>query len=112
MKTLLELEAVLSAEQDLLLSGDFDRLQSLFDRKLRLAEQLSREKPELSEDRYQSLKQQSARNEALLKAAQRGLKAAITQVSQASEAPEQTTYSRSGQRQSMSRAPRSVTQKL
>lgn len=111
MKLVLELEAVLSAEQGVLLRGELDRLQSIYDRKLLLTEQLASEKPELSSEKYQSLKELAERNEALLKAAQRGLKAAISQI-RAADTAEQTTYSRSGQRRTLSRVQSSIEQKL
>ncbi|MEO0915583.1 MAG: hypothetical protein AAFY31_01145 [Pseudomonadota bacterium] len=112
MKLVAELEAVLDAEQEVLLRGELGHLQSIYDRKLRLTERLASEKPDLPAEQYQTLKQRAEQNEALLQAAQRGLKAAISQISQASKATEQTTYSRSGERQSMSKSQSTLVQKL
>lgn len=112
MNILSELESILEREQQLLLNGNFSDLQSLVDRKTKLSEWLARTKPEFSKDDYQRLAIRAQQNEALLEASRRGLSAAMAQLRQTREATEQATYSRSGERQSLSRMPSSVTQKV
>lgn len=112
MNVFKELEDILWREQQLLLNGDFQGLETLLKRKARLADWLSSHKPEVSVEVAGKLKETAHRNEALLDAARRGLKAAMAQLKQASSTDCQTTYSSSGERRPMSRAPGSITQKI
>ena len=112
MSLISELEDVLREEQELLLSGRLSELETLVQRKSELAQRLAKAKPEVSEIHYRDLAKKADHNEALLDAARRGLQAAIRQIHQPSGAELQNTYSKSGERRSLSRAPSSFTQKL
>ena len=112
MNVLSELESVLREEQELLLNGNFQGLEDLLKRKTKLADWLSKNQPDVSAEAVRELKARANRNEALLESARRGLKAAITQLKQASDVDHQTTYSSSGERRPLSRSPASVTQKI
>lgn len=112
MNILTELEDILAREQELLLNGNFSDLQSLVDRKTMLSEWLARKKPDLSKEQFERLNMRAQQNEALLQASRRGLKAAMEQLRQTRQAAEQTTYSKSGKRQTLSRVPSSITQKI
>ena len=112
MNLLSELEDVLREEQESLLNGDFKRLEGLIDRKTRLSEWLKQEKLEVPPQAIQHLSERARQNEALLESARRGLQAAILQIRQPVGPAKQTTYSRSGERSSLSRSPSSITQKF
>lgn len=112
MNLVTELESVLREEQSLLLNGEFERLESLIDRKTKLSARLAQDRPDLSASAYKHLAERARQNEALLESARRGLKAALHQLRQPVQQADQTTYSKSGQRNSLSRAPSSVTQKI
>lgn len=107
-----ELEEVLHAEREALLKGDFATLEALLPRKQSLAKRLSESKAELPLELYQSLKEKAVENDALLNSARRGLQAALTQFSDLKNGPEQTTYSRDGERRPMSQSKNSITQKI
>lgn len=106
-----EIEAVLNEEQELLLSGNLAALEALVERKSRLASRLANVEGDLPREAYSGLKDRAVRNEALIGAAQRGLQAALAQLRRLSEAGDQNTYSRDGQRRPMSRQPSSVREK-
>ncbi len=112
MNIVTELEDVLKREQESLLKGDFAALGKLVERKAALAKRLSSNRPDLPEDVYRSLVDQASKNEALLNSAQRGLQAAMSQLRHAAQSVEQTTYGQNGERQTLSRKPSSVTQKV
>ncbi len=112
MNVFKELEDILRQEQELLLSGDFQMLEALLKRKAKLADWLSTHRPDVTVEETRELKEKAHRNEALLDAARRGLKAAMAQLKQVSKADCQTTYSSSGERRPLSRAPVSITQKI
>ena len=103
---------MLDLEQRLLQAGNLAGLEALVERKTRLATLLASEKPDLPKDRYQRLSARAAQNEALLAAAQRGLKTALAQLRRVAEGEDQSTYSAEGTRQSLARRRVSVTQKL
>lgn len=109
MNIVAELESLLSEEQELLLTGNYSRLEALAVRKSELAERLAAT-PDLPEADYQDIKSRAAHNEALLNSARRGIQAAISQLREYASGEHQSTYSREGQRQPLSR-PVSVTQK-
>ena len=112
MNLLAELEAVLKAEQELLLSGDFAALPALVDRKTRLSEELAKQKPDVPPAACRDLIARARRNEVLLESSRRGLQAAMVQLRHSSGTAEQSTYSSSGKRQPLSRGSSTVTQKL
>jgi flagellar biosynthesis/type III secretory pathway chaperone len=112
MNVLTEMENLLRQEQELLLSGDFSRLEALVQRKTTLAEWLSKSKPHVDQDTYRQLAQQASHNEALLDAARRGMRAALSQLRMTSDPEGQSTYSEQGKRRPLSRAPSSITQKV
>ena len=112
MSIVTELEKVLAEERDMLLAGDYEGLQALIERKSRLGTRLAENKPDLPADAYEDLVVQAAQNEALLKAAQRGLHSAIAQVKQISDGDAQKTYSKDGQRVSLSQKRTSIAQKI
>lgn len=112
MNIVSELEAILQQEQEHLLNGDFDGLQELVDRKTRLTERLALERPDLSPETFRHLSERAQQNEALLESARLGLQAAMQQLRDTEAPKEQTTYSSSGQRKKLSKAPSSVTQKI
>lgn len=107
-----EIEDVLRQEQELLLSGNYAALEALIERKTRLAEQLKKDRLSVSGDAVEALSRKASENEALLGAAQRGLKAALVQLRQLSAAETQTTYTKQGQRFPISPGQTSITQKL
>ena len=107
-----ELEKILAEEQELLLSGELGALEKLVNRKTKLAEQLAVNKPDLPKEIYEGLARKAAHNEALLGSARRGLQAAMAQLKQLSEGEAQKTYSKEGQRTTLSRKPASITQKF
>lgn len=111
MTVIEELEDVLRAEQEHLLAGNFSDLTSLVKRKEALADLLAKDKPDIPAERYKRLVERAGHNEALLSSARRGLSAAIQQLRQATEDANPSTYSVSGERQSLSRKPGSVQQK-
>lgn len=106
-----ELEYVLSEEQNCLLTGDYGGLANLAERKTLLAERLEADSASLDADDCRRVADQAAHNEALLRSAQRGIQAAITQIGQFKSGEHQSTYSAGGQRRPLSRNP-SVVQKL
>ena len=112
MSIVSELEKILEDEQRHLLTGNFDGLQSLVEKKTRLATRLAKKKPELSGEIYQELSRKAAQNEALLDAARRGLQSAMSQLKQLSDGESQKTYSKEGFRTSLSRKPNSLIQKI
>ena len=112
MKLIDELETVLQAERHALLQGDFDALETLLPRKQSLATRLAENKPDLSSHAYQELKAKAEQNDALIKSAQRGLKAAVTQFGEIRDGAEQKTYSQSGERRPLSKSGSSFTQKI
>ena len=112
MSIVSDLEKLLAEEQRHLLSGDFDALEKLIERKGRLAERLSVSKPDMPPDVIEALARRAAHNEALLGSARRGLQAAMAQLKQLSDGEAQKTYSKEGQRRSLARKSASVTQKL
>ena len=109
MNIMAELEHVLVEEQELLLSGDYSRLEALAARKSVLADELATA-TDLPEADYKDIITMSRHNEALLQSAQRGIQAAISQLREYSSGEHQSTYSKEGQRRPLSR-PVSVTQK-
>lgn len=110
MSVLADLETLLAEEQQILLSGDYGRLESLAEKKSALAEKLSDRAPEIQKEAVEKLAAQAAYNETLLSSARRGIQAAISQLKEYSSGEHQSTYSKEGQRQPMSR-PVSMTQK-
>lgn len=112
MNIVTELEAILRLEQEHLLNGDFDGLRGLVDRKTRLTERLALERPDLSAETFRHLSERAQQNEALLESARLGLQAAMQQLRYTEAPKEQTTYSRSGQRNKLSKTPSSVIQKI
>ena len=109
MNVVAELESVLAEEQQLLLTGDYAKLAALAVRKSDLADSLATA-ADLPEDAYRNIVTMSEHNEALLKSARRGIQAAISQLKEYSSGEHQSTYSKEGQRQPLSR-PVSMTQK-
>ena len=112
MNIVKELEKVLAEEQSLLLSGEISSLEKLIERKTKLAEQLALDKPDFPKDVYDGLARKAAHNEALLSSTRRGLQAAMAQLKLLSDGEAQKTYSKEGQRRTLSRKPASVTQKI
>jgi len=110
MNIVTELNAVLAEEQEILLSGDFARLEALAEKKSQLVEALAATTPEIPEETCQDIRDRAAHNEALLGSARRGIQAAMSQLREYSSGEHQSTYSREGERQPLSR-PVSVTQK-
>lgn len=106
-----ELEQVLAEEQQLLLSGTYDQLEILAEKKSRLAERLAEGAPDLKAKDYERILERATHNEALLGSAQRGIQAAMTQLRQISEGEHQSTYSKEGERKPLARMV-SVTQKF
>lgn len=111
MKLLDEIEDVLRREQELLLSGNYTALEALIDRKTRLAERLKDSRETEPADAYETLARRASENEALLGAAQRGLKAALSQLRQLAADEKQTTYSKEGERIPLSHGRSSIIQK-
>ena len=109
MNIVAELESVLAEEQELLLNGDYSKLEALAARKADLADELA-QATELPKSEYMDIITMSERNETLLKSARRGIQAAMSQLKEYSSGEHQSTYSKEGQRQPLSR-PVSVTQK-
>ena len=107
-----ELESVLADEQTCLLQGDYSSLSKLAHRKAALAERLKAASGGLDKDDCRRVADKAAHNEALLRSAQRGIQAAITQLGQIAGGEHQSTYSCKGERRTLSRSPSSVIQKL
>lgn len=105
-----ELESVLAEEQQLLLSGDYQQLESLIERKSKLTDTLAENAPELSKETCERLSKHALHNEALLNSARRGIQAAMSQIKDVSTGKNHSTYSSDGERTPLSR-PVSVTQK-
>ena len=110
MNIVSELEGVLDEEQELLLTGNYARLEELATRKEALAEALSASTSDLSEEEVQGIATKSAHNEALLNSARRGIQAAISQLRDYTTGEHQSTYSKEGARVPLSR-PVSMIQK-
>lgn len=107
-----EIEKLLSEERKMLLAGDFDALKDLIDRKANLEQRLAGGKPDMSADALKRIGDQARHNEALLAAAQRGLSFTMSQLRNLSAGEAQKTYSRDGQRVSLSRKSTSIVQKI
>ena len=107
-----ELEKLLSEERTMLLAGDYDALEKLVDRKAQLEQRLATGRQDLPVDALARVRDYAKHNEALLAAAQRGLQSTIMQLRNLSSGEAQKTYSRDGQRVSMSRKSASVAQKI
>ena len=105
-----ELEHVLACEQEILLTGNYDELEALLERKTQLSETLARSAPDLSQDSYEKLSAQAQKNEMLLNSARRGIQAAMSQLREIAGGKDQSTYTRDGVRTPMSR-PTSIVQK-
>lgn len=112
MSIIAELERVLKDEQECLLTGNFKALEELVRRKSLLTNRLAAGKPDLPREIYRRLSEQASHNETLLQSARLGLKAAMSQLREASKASEQSTYSRNGERQSLAMNTSSITQKI
>lgn len=112
MSVISELEAVLKEEQQILLKGDLDSLEKLVQRKSKLAERLAQRKPEVSKAEYKYIAELASRNEALLNSARLGIEAAMKQIRQTPDKEDQKTYSKSGERKSLSKSLSSITQKI
>ncbi|NNE78671.1 MAG: hypothetical protein HKN18_00225 [Silicimonas sp.] len=106
-----ELEDVLAEEQNLLLTGRYDQLPDLAERKARLAHALAQNAAKLPTKSVAKIAAQASHNEALLASARRGIQAALTEVKQITQGEHQSTYSKEGMRKPLSR-PVSITQKL
>ncbi|MDA8585801.1 hypothetical protein N9L47_05950 [Rhodobacteraceae bacterium] len=106
-----ELQDVLAEEQNILLTGNYAKLEALADRKTKLAEMLAAEELQLPIDSYEKLVQKAQHNEALLASARRGIQAAISQLKEFSNGEHQSTYSKDGDRRPLAPSV-SVTQRL
>lgn len=107
-----DLEKLLSRERALLLAGDYEGLHALIEKKMELEGRLADTKPNLPIEDCVRLSEMAKHNEALLASAQRGLQSAIAQLKQLADGETQKTYSKDGQRTSLSRKPTSVAQKV
>lgn len=107
-----ELEKLLSEERSMLLAGDYEALEKLIHRKALLEQHLSSGKQDLPSDELKRIKDHAQHNEDLLAAAQRGLQSTMMQLRNLSSGEAQKTYSRDGQRVSMSQKSRSIAQKI
>ena len=96
----------------MLLKGEYDALEKLIDQKTRLEQKLATGKQEIPSDALGRVRDHARHNEALLASAQRGLQSTITQLRNLSTGEAQKTYSRDGQRVSMSQKSTSVAQKI
>ncbi len=112
MNIIAELEAVLKEEEETLLNGNLGALESLLERKTRLVAWLAARKPELPPETLRRLMDKASHNDALLSSARLGLQAAMKQLRETARTSEQSIYSRTGERQPMSPAPSSVTQRI
>ncbi|MEM8801822.1 MAG: hypothetical protein AAFY06_04410 [Pseudomonadota bacterium] len=112
MSIVAELEKLLSEERSMLLAGDYGGLEKLIDRKAQLEKRLTSGNQDLPSDVLKQVRDQAKHNEALLAAAQRGLQSTMTQLRNLSTGEAQKTYSRDGQRVSMSRKSTSIAQKI
>ncbi|MCV6591648.1 MAG: hypothetical protein OIF48_01750 [Silicimonas sp.] len=104
MNVVKELELVLDTEQELLLKGDYTRLQELLDRKAKLADLLAAQPPDLTAEECKTLAARASQNEALLSSARRGIQAAMSQLKEIKSGANQSTYTRAGDRQPMGRS--------
>jgi len=112
MSVVADLETLLELERTLLLKGDYEALHALIEKKVALESRLSSKKPDLPAEDYARLSKMAKHNEALLSSAQHGLQSAIAQIRQLTDGESQKTYSKDGQRRSLSRKPVSVAQKV
>ncbi len=112
MNVIRELENVLAEEQHCLLNGNYADLLEIATRKSSLADHLKSISGTLDRDDCRRVVDKAAYNEALLRSAQRGIQAAITQLGQIASGEHQSTYSRGGKRSPLSRTPSSLIQKL
>ena len=112
MSVIEDLERILADEQTRLLTGDYSGLADLADRKTMLAERLEHAAPTLDVGACKRLADKAAHNETLLRSAQRGIQAAMTQLDQFTNGEHQSTYSKGGQRRALSPNPSSIIQKL
>jgi flagellar biosynthesis/type III secretory pathway chaperone len=110
MNIIEELENVLADECTALLSGDYDQLEPLLERKSKLEARLLENAPDLSEDVCVRLSKRAAHNEMLLNSARRGIQAAMSQIKEISTGKSHSTYTSDGERAPLAR-PVSVTQK-
>ena len=97
------LEELLDQERRVLLNGDLSKLKKLADTKVGISEELLENPLKIPREQLQRIAEKSNDNEALLHAAQRGIKAAITHVREAAEGSFQS-YSKEGQRTPLSRS--------
>ena len=107
-----EMEDLLQSERKLLLEGKLEALGDLVERKTKLVERLSTQKPTVPAGDMRRLLRRASLNDTLLEAARRGLQTAIQQLRTPGDVGEQNTYSRNGERQPLSRRPSSVIQKI
>lgn len=91
-----QLENLLDLERDYLLSGDYERLQNLIEQKSSLTEKLGLKEIEIPVGEKVRILNKAKNNEALLEAAQKGLKSAIAQIKMISEMECQSTYTSDG----------------
>ena len=111
MKMIDELKQVLLDEQEALLSGDYEKLPALADRKAILVQKLKAIPPKEAKGGIAELGALVQRNEMLLIAAGDGFHAGLGQVRQLTRPPQQSTYAPDGRRRVLSRQPGAVEKK-
>ena len=103
MKIIEKFEQILDKEKQLLLEGEYSKLQNMLEIKSNLLNRISQMTPELSRDALQRVMHKSQRNSDLLASAQRGIKSAIVYVNEATDGSFQS-YSKEGERHPLTKA--------
>lgn len=107
-----ELKRLLEDEQTILLGGNYERLENLANRKIRLTERLAGSSEKASRSEIAYLRKVAESNELLLMAAAEGFRSGLNQVRQVSEPAQQKTYSCDGRLRALTPQSGKVEQKF
>ncbi len=112
MTVIEELRGLLEEEQSALLLGQYEKLSEMADRKADMITRFNAQPIGTIRSVVSALKFEVHRNEELLEAAAKGLRAGLEQIRALGKATEQSTYSRSGQRCVLTNNSNSIEQKV
>lgn len=97
MNIVTQLENLLDQERDILLSGEFDKLEKLTEQKEIMKKRLEAGNTNTAQEQLERIFEKSSKNQMLISSAQRGIQAAISQIREVAEGSFQS-YSREGNR--------------
>jgi len=107
-----EIEKILSDEREALLVGDYEKLELLVEKKIKIERLMSDNKTHIDAVDCAKLAEKAKQNEMLLESAQKGLKAAVLQIKSMRDGDSQKTYTKDGKRSSLGRKANSIVQKI